>query len=87
MFVGYCVFPEDVESMLIRHPAVAQAAVIGIPEQQKGEVVKAFVVLKAGQEVTSSEVMMWAKENMAYYKCPRQVEFKQVCRPPEQVKC
>ncbi len=74
---GYSVFPEEVESMLIRHPAIAQAAVIGIPDSQKGEVVKAFVVLKSGQTVNSEEITEWAKERMAYYKCPRQIEFRQ----------
>ncbi|HTD03603.1 AMP-binding protein [Undibacterium sp.] len=75
---GYSVFPEEVESILIKHPAIAQAAVIGTPDADKGEVVKAFVVLKAGQGAESTkaaEIIAWSRENMASYKAPREVRF------------
>jgi len=70
---GYSVFPEEVESILVKHPAVAQAAVIGVPDPDKGEVVKAFVVLKAGQSASAADIVAWSRENMAAYKAPREV--------------
>ena len=72
---GYSVFPEEVETILIKHPAVAQAAVLGEPDAEKGEVVKAFVVRKPGAEVSAEELMAWSRENMATYKAPRVVAF------------
>jgi long-chain acyl-CoA synthetase len=72
---GYSVFPEEVEVLLIRHPAVAQAAVIGVPDAEKGEVVRAFVVRKPGQALTEAELIAWARDNMASYKAPRSVKF------------
>jgi len=74
---GYSVFPEEVESILVRHPAIAQAGVIGMPDPEKGEIPKAFVVLKAGVAgtVTESEIVQWARANMAVYKAPREVVF------------
>lgn len=76
---GYSVFPEEVETMLLRHPAVAQAAVVGVPDPVRGESVKAFVVLKpeyAGK-VREEDIIAWSKERMAAYKYPRQVEFRE----------
>ena len=72
---GYSVFPEEVETLLIKHPAVAQAAVIGVPDAEKGEVVRAFIVKKSGQEVDAAGLVAWCRENMAPYKAPREVRF------------
>ena len=76
---GYSVFPEEVETYLIKHPAVAQAAVIGVPDVQKGESIRAFIVLKAGQragvDIDASALIAWARDNMASYKAPRDVRF------------
>ncbi len=72
---GYAVFPEEVETILIKHPAVAQAAVIGAPDATKGEVIRAFVVRKAGQDVSAEALMAWARENMSTYKAPRELRF------------
>ncbi len=72
---GYSVFPEEVESILVKHPAVAQAAVIGVPDPDKGEVVKAFVVLKTGQSATPADIVAWSRDNMATYKAPRDVRL------------
>jgi long-chain acyl-CoA synthetase len=74
---GFSVFPEEVELMLNRHPAVAQAAVIGVPDPKKGEVVKAFLVLKPGSELSAEALRAWAKEKMSAYKCPAQVAFRE----------
>ena len=72
---GYSVFPEEVETILIKHPAVAQAAVIAQPDPEKGEVVKAFIVKKPGADVDAAALIAWARENMAPYKTPRTVSF------------
>ncbi|RYF75306.1 MAG: AMP-dependent synthetase, partial [Comamonadaceae bacterium] len=72
---GYSVFPEEVETILIKHPAVAQAAVLAQPDAEKGEVVKAFIVKKPGAELTAEALIAWARENMAPYKTPRHVRF------------
>jgi long-chain acyl-CoA synthetase len=72
---GYSVFPEEVESILIKHPAVAQAAVLGRPDAEKGEVVQSFVVLKPGAALTAEALIAWSRENMATYKAPRHVTF------------
>ena len=77
---GYSVFPEEVEAILVRHPAIAQVGVVGAPDPAKGEVVKAFVVLKpplgAGERPTEADIVAWARENMAVYKAPREVVFR-----------
>lgn len=72
---GYSVFPEEVETILIKHPAVAQAAVIAQPDMDKGEVVKAFIVRKPQADADEQAIIDWARENMATYKVPRAVRF------------
>ncbi|VTU14558.1 AMP-binding protein [Variovorax sp. RA8] len=72
---GYSVFPEEVETLLVKHPAVAQAAVIAEPDPDKGEVVKAFIVRKPGAALEADALVAWARENMAPYKAPRTVRF------------
>ncbi|MPN42768.1 Long-chain-fatty-acid--CoA ligase [bioreactor metagenome] len=72
---GYSVFPEEVETILIKHPAIAQAAVIGVADAHKGEVVRAFIVRKPGQSLEADGLLAWSKENMASYKAPREVRF------------
>ncbi|WP_347487948.1 AMP-binding protein [Desulfoscipio sp. XC116] len=74
---GYSVFPEDVEVLLLKHAAIAQVAAIGIPDPNRGESVKAFIVLKEEYKckITPEEIIQWSKEHMAAYKYPRYVEF------------
>lgn len=76
---GYSVFPEDVEALMLHHPAIAQSAAIGVPDAKRGESVKLFVVLKPDYvgKVSEEELVGWAKENMAAYKYPRQVAFRE----------
>ncbi len=75
---GYKVWPTEVESYLYKHPAIQQACVVGVPDPRRGETVKAFVILNEDYEgkVTETEIIEWAKENMAAYKYPRMVEFR-----------
>ena len=72
---GYKVWPAEVEALMFKHPAVAEACVIGVPDAYRGENVKAFVVLRAGQSVTEQEMLHWCHDQMAVYKAPRIVEF------------
>jgi long-chain acyl-CoA synthetase len=73
---GFNVYPREVEETLLTHPGISLAAVIGVPDDQYGEEIKAFVVPKAGAEITPDEVIAWSKENMAGYKYPRSVEIR-----------
>ncbi len=72
---GYKVWPREVEDVLYGHPAVREAAVVGVADPYRGETVKAFVSLKPGSSVTPEEIVAWAKERMAAYKYPRSVEL------------
>ena len=74
---GFNVYPRDVEDILFQHPKVELAAVIGAPDEKSGEAVKAFVQLKPGETATAEEIMQFSKENMAGYKRPKQVEFRE----------
>nr|HMN82626.1 fatty acid--CoA ligase family protein [Burkholderiaceae bacterium] len=74
---GYSVFPEEVEAILIRHPQVQAAAVIGVPDETKGEVVKAVLVVKPDAAPLGAEAMIaWCRDNMSAYKVPRAIEFR-----------
>ncbi len=75
MFIvgGFNAYPAEIEGMLLRHPAVGQVAVIGVPDDRLGEVGMAFVVPRAGQAVDPDQLIGWAREEMANYKVPRAV--------------
>ena len=72
---GYNVYPREVEETLARHPAVAQVAVVGLPDDHYGEEVHAVVVPSADAPVTASAIIEWSREHLARYKYPRQVHF------------
>ncbi|MGW4590198.1 class I adenylate-forming enzyme family protein [Amycolatopsis thermoflava] len=72
---GYKVWPREVEDVLYEHEAVREAAVVGVPDEYRGETVKAFVSLRPGFSVTAEELISFCRERMAAYKYPRQVEF------------
>jgi long-chain acyl-CoA synthetase len=73
---GFNVYPREVEEVLMNHPAVSLAAVIGVPDDQHGEQIKAYIVLKQGKNVTEKEMIEWSKKQMAAYKYPRIVELR-----------
>ena len=77
MFIvgGFNAYPAEIENLLLRHPRIAQAAVIGVPDERLGEVGKAFVVLDPGPPIEPTEVVEWARAEMANFKVPRTVEF------------
>lgn len=72
---GFKVFPDEVDSVLMAHDAVLEAATIGVPHPKRGESVKSFVVLKPGASLTPDELVEYAGENLAAYKVPRDIEF------------
>jgi len=73
---GYNVYPRELEEVLLTHPAVALAAVIGVPDPRVGEEVKAYIVRKPGAAVTEEMLVEWSREQFASYKYPRIVEFR-----------
>ncbi|SFF64421.1 Acyl-CoA synthetase (AMP-forming)/AMP-acid ligase II [Fontimonas thermophila] len=72
---GFNCYPAEIERMMAAHPAIAQVAVIGIPDARMGEVGKAFVVLRPGHTLDAPALIAWCRERMANYKVPRQVVF------------
>lgn len=72
---GLNVYPREVEELMMKHEAVSLVAVIGVPDEESGEEIKAFVVLKDGHSVKESELIEWTKNRISAYKYPRQIEF------------
>jgi len=72
---GQNIYPSDIEEVLYTHPKVAEAAVVGVPDETRGETVRAIIRLKAGEVVTELEIKHFCREHMADYKVPRQVSF------------
>jgi len=77
MFIvgGFNAYPAEIENLLLRHPKIAQAAVIGVPDERLGEVGMAFVVPAPGETIDPADVIAWARDEMANYKVPRAVEI------------
>jgi long-chain acyl-CoA synthetase len=73
---GYNVYPREVEEILYEHPQILEVAVAGVPDAYRGEIVKAFVVLRSGEQATSDEIREFAKARLAGYKVPRSIEFR-----------
>ncbi len=73
---GYNIYPREVEEVLYEHPKVVEAAVVGIPVEGKGERVKVYVVLREGMTATEEEIIQFCKENLAPYKVPKYVDFR-----------
>ncbi len=73
---GFNVYPRELEEVLLTHPAVLLAAVVGVPDARMGEEVKAYVVRKPGANVTEEMLVEWCREQFASYKYPRIVEFR-----------
>jgi long-chain acyl-CoA synthetase len=73
---GLNIYPREVEDVLLAHPAVAEAAVVGIPDEVMGEEIKAFIVLEPDEVVDAEELIEYARSRMAAYKYPRYIEFR-----------
>ena len=73
---GLNVYPSEIETVLLKHPKVQEAAAVGIPDAKRGQVIRAVVVLKHGETATPQEILSFCKERLASFKMPRQLEFK-----------
>jgi long-chain acyl-CoA synthetase len=74
---GFNVYPREIEEVLMTHPAVSLAAVVGLQHDRYGEEVKAYVILKGEATISEAELVAWCKANMADYKYPRVIEFRE----------
>jgi long-chain acyl-CoA synthetase len=73
------VYPNEIEDALYRHPKISKVAVIGVPDEQTGEAVKAFVVLREGKSATIEELVAWARDpanGLTAYRTPKQIELR-----------
>ncbi|AST00112.1 MULTISPECIES: long-chain-fatty-acid--CoA ligase [Geobacillus] len=73
---GYNIYPREIEEVLYEHPAVREAAAVGVPDPYRGETVKAIIVLKDGMQANEEEILAHCRKNLAAYKVPRIVEFR-----------
>ncbi|STO11546.1 Long-chain-fatty-acid--CoA ligase [[Flavobacterium] thermophilum] len=73
---GYNIYPREIEEVLYEHPAVREAAAVGVPDPYRGETVKAIIVLKEGMQASEEEIIAHCRKNLAAYKVPRIVEFR-----------
>ncbi len=74
---GYNVYPREIDEVLHEHPKIKEAVAVGITHHARGEIIKAYVVLKEGEEMDKSEVIAFCRQKLANYKVPKQVEFRE----------
>jgi len=74
---GFNIYPREIEEVLYQHPKVKEAVALGVPDAYRGETPKVYVVLKEGEAATEEEVLAYCRQNLAKYKVPTQVEFRQ----------
>jgi long-chain acyl-CoA synthetase len=74
---GFQVWPREVEEVISSHPAVLEVGVAGVPDDYQGEAVKAWVVLRSGQEVTTEDIRQYCRQKLAPYKVPKHIEFRE----------
>ena len=73
---GFNIYPREVEEVLFEHPRIKEAAVVGVPDEYRGETVKAFIVLRDGAAASAEEMISFCRERLAAYKVPKQVVFR-----------
>src|SRR5205823_3349346 len=76
---GFNVYPTDIEQVLYRHDKIEKVAVVGVPGETTGEAVKAFIILRQGQEATAEEIIAWCKDpktGLTGYRVPKKIEFR-----------
>src|SRR5450756_965752 len=74
---GYNIYPREIDEVLFQHPKVMDAVAVGIPDEYRGETIKAFVVLEPGKEAMEEEIIAFCREKLAAYKVPKSVEFRE----------
>ncbi len=74
---GFNIFPREIEEVLFEYPKIMEAAVIGVPDEYRGETVKAFVVGKKGETLTAEEIIQFCKQKLASFKIPKFIEFRE----------
>jgi len=84
---GFNVYPSEVEQVIWGHPSVQDCAVIGVPDEQWGEAVKAVVELNAGQQVTADELITLCKEKLGSVKAPKTVDFVEALPAARLARC
>ena len=73
---GYNIYPREIEEVLYEHPAIVEAAVVGVKDEYRGETVKAYIVLKENTVATEKQLDQWCRERLAAYKVPHIYEFR-----------
>lgn len=73
---GYNIYPREIDEVLYQHPKVAEAATVGVPDEYRGETIKAFITLKPGETATEEEIIEFCKDKLAAYKRPKIIEFR-----------
>jgi len=73
---GFNVYPKEIENTLFNHPKIEMAAVVGVPDSESGEAIKAYVQLQQGETVSEAEIQAFCKEHLAAFKCPKTIEFR-----------
>ena len=73
---GYNIYPRDVEEVLYQHPKIKEAVVVGVPDEYRGETVKAYIVLKEGETATADEIVEFCRNRLARFKVPKLIEFR-----------
>jgi long-chain acyl-CoA synthetase len=74
---GYNIYPREIDEVLFAHPKVVEACTVGVPHEYRGETVKAFIVLRPGETATVEEMSVYCKKNLAAYKVPKIIEFRE----------
>src|SRR6056297_3164708 len=73
---GYNIYPREIDEVLHEHPKIKEAVAVGVPHQTRGEIIKAYVVVQPGENLTRAEVISLCREKLANYKIPKKVEFR-----------
>ena len=72
---GFNIYPKEIDEVLFSHPRILEACAVGVPDEYRGETVKAFIVVRPGQTLTEEEIIAWCRERLALYKVPRRIAF------------
>lgn len=74
---GYNVYPREIDEVLHEHPKVKEAVSVGIPNETRGEIIKAYIVVREGEELTKADIVSFCREKLAGFKIPKQIEFRE----------